>query len=59
MSQIQVQHNLEAIAAKIIPVIVPLEHTQALLVKKDQKLDRIDIKILKEADKLNKKDCRA
>jgi hypothetical protein len=58
MESDRVRSTLEAIASKVIGVIVPLEQTQALVMRKDQKLDRVDIKIMKEAEKLNRKEQR-
>lgn len=46
---------LQRIAAEYIQVLIPLPQTTNLIMKKDQKLDRIDTKLIKEADKLNKK----
>lgn len=55
----KIRLTLEVVANKILPVLIPLQQTQALVVKGEQKLDRIDIKILKEADKLSNKEYRA
>ena len=38
--------TLEAIAHKILPAVLPLQQTQALIIKKEIKLDRIDIKLI-------------
>lgn len=35
-----------------------MTQTQALIVRSDKKLDRIDIKLIKEANKLNRKAIR-
>lgn len=48
--------TLEAIAHKILPAVLPLQQTQALIIKKEIKLDRIDVKLIKEAEKLNRKE---
>ncbi len=43
-------------AEEYVKVLIPLPQTTNLIMKKDQKLDRIDTKLIKEADKLNKKE---
>jgi len=41
---------------KFVKQLVSLELTQALIIKENMKLDRIDLKLLKEAQKLNKRE---
>jgi hypothetical protein len=47
---------LTALAQKVITALTPLQQTQALVLKFGKKLDRIDTKLLKEANKLNRKE---
>ena len=47
--------SLEELAAKMLPSVFSLHQTQNLIVKGDMKWDRIDNKIMKEANKINQK----
>jgi hypothetical protein len=52
----EIRMHLEALANRTIPVLTALPQSQALINKPDKKMDRVDIKILKEADKLNRRE---
>lgn len=44
------------IATAYLPKMIPLRQTQALIVRPDCKLDRLDAKLMKEVNKLNNKE---
>lgn len=47
---------IEALALKTIPNLLALKQAQALIMRGERKLDRIDIKLLKEAKKISRKE---
>jgi hypothetical protein len=47
---------IEALAKKTLSAVVGLPNTQALIIRNERKFDRIDTKILKEAEKINRKE---
>lgn len=47
--------KLDGIANHFVRFLFPLPQTTALIVRSEKKYDRVDSKLLKEADKLNKK----
>ena len=51
----EITATLEELAAKILPSVIPLHQNQNMIVKGDRKWDRIDNKIMKEANKINQK----
>lgn len=40
-------------AKDILSFLIPFEQTQAIIMRNENKYDRIDIKLKKEADKIN------
>ena len=55
----QTLQTLDAIAHKFVEKLRPLALTTALIVRNEHKFDRIDTKLMKEADKLTKKEKKS
>ena len=48
--------TIETLANKTFSHLKVYPHTQALIIKNERKFDRIDLKLMKEANKLNRKE---
>lgn len=55
MLTLKIQDILNKIAEEYISLLIPMPQTSALVIKNERKFDRIDTKLIKEAEKINSK----